>query len=504
MNKLSGKKITVAFLTLAFALVGSVFFIKDALAATGTLYISPSSASVQNGSNVTVSVRLTPGTATDTVTVNVGFDASKLRYVSTDYSGSPFNTQVGASTTSSSVSFTSTELSGTPVSTDSLVANLKFTALAGSGTSPIALTGNAAYAGAATNPTTSGATITFTTPATPTCPSGYTGTYPNCTAPSTGGTSGGSSGGSKTVTPSGTKPPTTTGATSTSNSKPTGTPAVVTGTQIEYTKGSVSFTTNVATKAYVRFGLDGQLTQTSAVSDYATSHNVVLDSAALVPGQQYSYVIVSTDQSGNVSQSAVATFSTHGLKITVGVFDSNHQPLRNKSVSLHSTPQTAKTDANGFATFNNVAPGDHHLVYTSGKKSYDKPITVANTVVTNGETQTATDQSFSVVYGFAQSSLHMSVWIWLAIIVLVIGAGVALAQTGRLGLAMQLRQNHAAPLISQPVIVGSNTSSPQTHETIAPNASTQERLNAIPDPHRPQPGMTVAPRGDDDQNGLGE
>lgn len=64
-------------------------------------------------------------------------------------------------------------------------------------------------------------------------------------------------------------------------------------------------------------------------------------------------------------------------ELKVGVFDKNNKPLRNKEVTLHSEPQTAKTDGDGFAVFKNVPIGNHTLSYETGGTTHEMPVYVA-------------------------------------------------------------------------------------------------------------------------------
>jgi hypothetical protein len=212
----------------------------------------------------------------------------------------------------------------------------------------------------------------------------------------------------------------------------------------------------------------------------------------------YSYVVVTTDAQGIASQTAIQTFKTPGLKVVVGVFDSNHQPIKGKSVTLHSAPQTVKTDGNGFATFTDVAPGDHHVQYVVGGKTYAQMVTVANNVKTANGQQTAEPQNFSVVYNLVQTDAHLSSWIGLSVAVLVVATVVVLARLGRLGIAVQFRRSQEAPLTMQPVVVSGSSTSPvrPTSQSSAPPAASvvEEHLHAIPNPTQPLPGSTVAPR----------
>ncbi len=131
---------------------------------TGSLYLSPATQSVLIGANLTTTVRLTPGVNVDGVEATVSYDQTKLTFVSLSGTGSPFDVELGPQTGGTgTVKITRGNLAG-GVSTDSLVASIVFTAVAGSGTSVLQLTGNATTGGAYTNPVTNNSTITFVTP----------------------------------------------------------------------------------------------------------------------------------------------------------------------------------------------------------------------------------------------------------------------------------------------------------------------------------------------------
>jgi hypothetical protein len=519
MNKRLTQKLGVGVLALGLAVSASIFGLQHAFAATGSIYITPATNSVQVGNSVTVNVRISPGATVDSVQGTVGFDSSKLQLVSVNTGGSAFSTELQNTTGSGSVVFARGDF-GAGVSSDALIESITFKALASSGSASVTLSGaNADASGTFTNPSSSGATVSFTAApvATPTCPSGQTGTPPNCVTPvsSGSGTSGGtSSGGTKTTTP------TTSGSSSTSTTTtqaPSGAAAptaavpapTVTSQKVQYTQAELSFVSKTPTKVYVRFGVGEQLTTNTPETDFSTIHQVTIDPSLLVPGQQYSYVIVATDQQGNVVQSKVQHFSTKGLTLTVGVFDTNHNPLRGKTVTLHSTPQTVKTDKNGFATFTNVALGDHHVLYTAGKKTYSQQVTAVNNVQTTGSTQTATAQNFSVVYGFTQSDLHIAPWLWVVLAVAVLGL---LGKTGRLGFAFHFGgQKTLEPVATQAVVVNATTSSttPSSILSATPSgARVEEHLKAIPNPSAPSPGATITPQsptstsGSQDEQGV--
>lgn len=492
--------------------VSGLFGIQQAFAAVNSLYITPASASVQNGSNVTVSVRYTPpADGADTVDVDLNYDSSKLTYVGTSFAGSPYLMQIPSvpDVTSGKVSFTSTVLS-TTIMPDSLVANITFTAKVGSGATTMNLAGsNTALAGNPLAPALSAATLTLTSPVVaPTCPTGQTGTYPNCKAPSSGGVSTPA----PVVTPKPTSTPATGSTTHTSagtadiTAKPTAqadgpTPAVVTNTNSKYTLATVVFTTKTPTQAYIRFGTGDQLLSTTPVSDYSTMHSLQLPSSILLPGLKYHYVVVTTDKQGVVSTTSMQDITTKGLKITITAVDKMGKPLKGVEITLHSNPQSAKTDAKGNATFDNVAVGNHSLVYTQGGKTYDQPIIVTNNVDVN--TQTSDAQHFSVAYAVVAASTNVRLIAWISIAVLIVILIAFMAKSGRLGMAVRLRNGGSSdlPMITQPIVVGGSASRISTDaqtgydDNKVSTVNMNSDLHTIPDPSNPSPGSTVTPVG---------
>jgi hypothetical protein len=51
-----------------------------------------------------------------------------------------------------------------------------------------------------------------------------------------------------------------------------------------------------------------------------------------------------------------------GYDVKVKVVDTAKKPVVGATVTLHSNPQTTKTDKNGVAFFNNVEAGDHKVL----------------------------------------------------------------------------------------------------------------------------------------------
>jgi len=503
MNRILRKSISIFSISLVLALAGAGIYLPKALAASGQIYLSPSSGSVQSGNNITLSVRINPGTAVDTVSVNLTYDTTKLQYKSVDTSGSAFSNQIGLSASGGTINFAMVNLGGGTVSTDSLVAKVVFGAIASSGSTNVSLSGsNAASGGTPTNPSTGSAAITITAPPA-TCPAGQTGTPPNCVTPSSGGsgsTGGNTSSGGKTSGGTGTK----TGGSTSAGGSSQGTTSTnslaapkITDTAIQYSLATVHVSSAVPTTAYIKYGLDGQLITTTPVDPLGTTHAISLDPSVLIPGETYTYVVYTTNAKGITSQTASQTFQTKGLPVSFVVFDKNHEPLKDKKITLHSTPQTATTDSKGVVKFTSVSPGKHSIIYTDGKKTYAQNVTIASNVVTQGSSQSAEQQNFSIVYDFEQPASHTGLIIWVAVIILVIGLIVALERTGRLGMALQFKNRAVAPVPGATVVTSDsyrlNAPGPN-HSDDPVSQSVQTGLDAIPNPGTPTPGSTVAPK----------
>ena len=86
-----------------------------------------------------------------------------------------------------------------------------------------------------------------------------------------------------------------------------------------------------------------------------------------------------------------------GVKFVARVMDSNNQPMANAIVELHSTPQTALTNASGYATFNPVEFGTHTFIVkdSAGNVLATKEFELqeGNSVVINGSKLTAKNGS---------------------------------------------------------------------------------------------------------------
>lgn len=388
-------KITAFLLLVSLVISGMAV---NSLAASNQIYVSPGSLSVQNGDAFTVSLRINPAGTVNGVKVTLNYSTSRLQYLSIDTSSSAFQVQLQQSISKGSITLQRGVLSS-GISTDSLIAKIKFKALAGSGSTSLSLTNvNATSGGSYTNPSAVGGTVNFTSSSTSTPP-----------PPPSSNT---------------TKEPTTSSTTSSSSSTASATPVVVKESapkseskpkpklkfsanisNVEFGKATVNITSNIPVRAYARYGLTNKDLDKKTESTQAGSTGSITLGPKLTPGTKYYYKIFVIDSDGKVLAGNLESFTTKGYTLHITVLDQNNLPLKNTEVELHSSPVKTTTDGQGIATFHNIAPGVHHLEYQSGSHKFSELVYVANDYTDHGDKQSAKPQSSAVILaGFKQSA----------------------------------------------------------------------------------------------------
>lgn len=131
----------------------------NAPAISGNIYLQQPTISANKNEPVAFTVRITPGAQIDTVTATAKYDTARLRYEKTEYTDSPFSSQIPATKTTDTVTVQSAKLGGDTVSTDAYIATLRFTALQSGAQTLSLVDGNAAHAGQATYPAVMGKVI---------------------------------------------------------------------------------------------------------------------------------------------------------------------------------------------------------------------------------------------------------------------------------------------------------------------------------------------------------
>ena len=421
---------------LAITLVCGFAKLPRAYAATGLIYLTPATSSVQANNTIVLALRINPGTTVNGVQATVNFDTSKLQFVSVDTSGSPFNVRLQQSQTGGTLTLARGNLDG-GVSSDAIVATITLKATASTGSTSVTIANANATATDSnyTNPAVQNAAVSVSVP---TCANGQTGTPPNCVTPvpvvATAPTTPASPVTKAVpVIKSGTTDVRSDAQAAASAALPSAviisTPAPkISGVNAiaQYTLASLSITTDIPTITYVKYGLDKSLKFATPESDLTTNHVINLDSKLLAPGETYYYAFVAKTAAGKIQESAVKSFQTHGLTVKIKVMDAHQKPLRNKMVVLHSVAYTTKTDNDGIATITNATPGLHHLEYKAGKKVLSQTILVANNVTTVGANQAAAVQNFALVFKVTSTAKGLVVITVLLTLILLVGAVVVL------------------------------------------------------------------------------
>ncbi|HET9098340.1 MAG TPA: cohesin domain-containing protein [Candidatus Saccharimonadales bacterium] len=386
------KILNILFLTVV-ALGTSVFaFVPKSHAATGMMYVSPASANIQNGATFGVAIRINPGTNVDTVQASLSYSTSYLQLDSMSLGA--FTTCTQQTAGGGSVNLTCAML-GSSTSSDSLIANVTFTALAGSGSTDLSLSGNAAYSGAYTNPGTSGGQVSFYTPAAP-APVASSGSSSSGSSKSSY-SSYTSAGSASPSAPNQSSPTATAAAPASSSTAP---PAIkdklsVASSKVQFTTASFIVKSAVPAQLTLKYGtLKSDLS--SSVQASMDGH-IAFPAKALTPGTKYYYQIIAQAGGATIGETPVSTFQTKGFSLSVVILDSHYSPVAGKVVYLHSTPIKAITNSKGIATFSDVPAGYHHIDYRLGNKTYSEPVYVSNDMSDNGGLQTAQPQTDAVI-----------------------------------------------------------------------------------------------------------
>lgn len=438
------RSIRILAVALIVSVVGGAIFLGTSSAATGQIYFSPGSKTIQKDESFSLSLRINPGTTIDGVKSTLSFDASKLELSSIDTSQSAFTVKLAQSMGTGTATVERGDLSG-GVSGDSLVATFVFKALASTGSGTVSVTGNATSAGAYTNPAVSGATVTFTSPPapaptptptpapTPTPTPSPTPTTSSTPAPATSTSSSPSTSTtttSKTPSTTTSNTPSTTPAPATATSAPapaaTTSPAEVSAKETpQYTFTKVAIDCKNTSTVQILYGVEEN--NLNLQTEPTTNCGEGLAIPSLTGGTKYFYQVVAKDGAGNVTATQVQSFKTKGYQVRVTVLDKNGAPLRKQNVVLHSDPVSATTDGEGVVVFDDVSPGSHTLVYKQGDQEYSQGLEVEDVAVLSEDgSQSAVAQNFSVAYQVeAQSTNYLFIALSVAVVVLVGGVAVA-------------------------------------------------------------------------------
>jgi len=287
----------------------------------------------------------------DSAQASLTYNSSKLQYLS--YSAGSFTTTVSAGNSGSTFSYAGAILGGS-TSGDKLMFSVTFKSLA-AGTASLSLSGVAvAYSGAGFSPVnTSSGSIVVVNPTTPAPVDDDNDNETNITT---------------VVETKDTEAPKLSGSVSYS---------------VDKTTIKLKFKTNEKSKVQVKYTLAKE-SKTTALGSFATSFDITLGGdTPLLSGNTYKVEIIATDEAGNKATIYNKNIRTTGVDYQVQITDLDGRPLANHSVALHSDPIETVTDENGYASFSDVAPGDHTLVFDVDGLTMRQAVTVENESLIN-------------------------------------------------------------------------------------------------------------------------
>lgn len=365
------------------------------LAASNVIYVSPSSTTINQGSNFSIEIRIDPNTSINAVQADLSYNSSIVQFDSlslgaftlcAQQSGGGGLIQVSCSTTSS-------------VNTDSLIATVNFTALNG-GTSSLSLSNYNAVnpsTSAYTNPSAQNGSVTVNGVAPSTSPSNNSPrrynyyTSPNNIAPNP----------VSPITPS--------------------TPAVpikISSTSLHFyfSTGQIIISCNENVTGSLKFGtnpknLIGQINGSSNSS----TETFNLNPSNLIPGTKYYYQILLNGSNGATYTSPLKSFQTKGLSVALLVLGSNDKNVSNLKVFIDNSKTSFRTNSKGILNLVNMTPGNHKISYYFNNKTYSSSFYVQNLVITSGiNYQISKPQNLAVILtSYNQKSNY--VWFWIII-----------------------------------------------------------------------------------------
>ncbi len=359
------KKAVVVFVAVSFFL--GVITPQGVYAASASVFVSPSSSSVERDDTITVQVRVNSGSdAMDTAQARINFDSSRLAYVS--HSGgdfTPFQQNVSGG------SFEYVGLSPGGTSGNRQLFSITFRAT-NTGNANLGLSNvRVASGGVDLSVSSSGGSITVTSPSS--SGGGSSGS-------SGGSSSGGSSGGGSSSPPSSPRQPSrdTTTATEPEEIEP---PEFASKPRIDLGQGSITITVEAdkPSELRMRYRIAGESTdwQTVHERDFQQEHEIIMgENTSLVPGTTYEIEIRLSDEDGNHSDIKKLEARTIGVTYRVKIADREGQPLSDYPVELRSDPMKAATDADGIVEFDDVTPGEHTLVFKIDGITIRQPVMV--------------------------------------------------------------------------------------------------------------------------------
>lgn len=387
-------------------------------AGTAALYLSPASASLQQGSNISVQIRLNTGTeAVNAVNGSLTYPTDKLEFISVSGGGSAFGIEASNSGGGGSVTIERGSISN--VTGNVLVATVVFKAIS-SNTIATVLFDQSALAASNGNDVTgskTGAAYVLTAISTP----------PPAPSPTP------APGPSPTPAPSPTPSPKTTSkppATTTPTSQPPSKAKIISTDvkDVSYKKVSVQIMTDKPVSSYIKYGIDESFTISTPLGKKEQNPVHTISGAALTPGVKYFYKAILVQDDGTETESEVGAFTTEGYNITIKIVDKNNRPVANKKVIIRSNPKESKTNNKGEVSFAGMTPGKHELEIFNGKISSKDSVNIQDNLRETNGVFSSEPQAFSIKLATIASKSEPPVYIYGLIVGLAVAVIVSLAR----------------------------------------------------------------------------
>jgi hypothetical protein len=414
--------LVVAGLVLSVAALSFSGTVPVAANGSGSFYLSPASQSVASGSTLSLTLYEDSGsTSVNALQANLTY-SSNLQFVSADYGSSAFSVQAASSGKNGSLTIARGATAS--VSGARTVGVVTFKAIAG-GTATVkfgCINGGSCTNGDALVASANSSNVLTT-----------------------------QTNGSYTITGS---------AANTSSSS--GLPQIsgVVVTDVTDTSATVSWQTDQPATSVVNYGTTTKLGLSAQAAGLTTSHHVVL-SNSIVKGATYYFAVSSALSTGASSTSSVQHFTTTGFAVTIIVNNKQGKPVAHATVTIGN--QSATTNSNGQAVFQNVPANQQQVVIKVAGKETKRSITVGKV---NPATKGYENQLFSLVAAQGNNT-----WLYGVLGAVVVLAGIVLFVvrpfTSSRGTASQ-------PVSGVPVIPVSSSSTDDTPPTLPDQLSAQE------------------------------
>lgn len=351
-------------------------------ATASTLYLSPGSINIPQGSTVSVSVGInTAGESVNGVSAYLSYPADKLEVAWISY-GSRFDIAAEGVYGGGSIRISRGSISGVVGSVN--IATVGFKGKQ-QGTATVAFVGGSAA--------------------------------PRSSDSSDSLNLGSSAGGTYTITAPQPITPTPTGqqmATTLRISK-------LKVSDISTSSATITWETNEKSDSTVEYGLSpDKYFLTFYDKTLTATHTAKLEGHALTPGASFHFRVKSKDQNSNEAVSSNQTFQLKGYDVKIKITDKANNPVANTDVYLYTEPQQSRTDANGEVHFANVTLGKH-LVLVKLKDNFEKTgeINVADSPLS---------QSFVVTVDTAEGKAYdigiLMIGFLVVVIIIVVGVSV--------------------------------------------------------------------------------